>query len=302
MWERAGRLKRGARGVSALDIYRVTQALYGDVIPALLSTDNDMKHAVIHGDDSDTDDYGIAWHNPSDPFAAMDAQGRTVPDSPITYATRGYGLTFGLPSECIADRWKVAAWLQSKRDRSTADAGRIAASRRSTGLESSLHWKSRTHLPMPTPRKGDPTARRTALFDGYGVVAAVMLGHTAYRAELLAPDDRLRDAPPARMWRGHVSIIRPVPMTTVTDGKRARVARVKRTEREIHATTLPYLLARFALIAPGKRVKWTCGTRSGTFTRSTDGRMSVGTPDGPLVKSVRTVTAVERKLTAHLAA
>ena len=105
--EQSGALKRGARGMSSLDVYRITQRLYGDLIPALLSTDNDMHHAVVHGDDSDTDDYAIAWHNPSDPYAAMDQLGRTVPDAPIRYRTRGYGLTFGLPVECVTDRWKL---------------------------------------------------------------------------------------------------------------------------------------------------------------------------------------------------
>jgi hypothetical protein len=322
--EASGSLKRGARGMSALDVYRLTQRLYGDLIPPLLSTDNQAHHAVVHGDDSDTDDYGIAWHNPSDPYTAMDAQGRTVPDSPITYRTRGYGLTFGLPSECITDRWKVAAWISSKRDRSSADAGRTMARRVRVGPESSLHWSPRQGkhgLPMPTPRADDiaTTPRWTALHNGYGAVIAVMLGHAAYRWQYVTACDRVArrftvngrtvvtTGPTEGLWLGHVHVTRPEPKNgTTARGKRTRQTVKRRTVDHYDAPDLQALFARLATVNNGERLTWTCpaptGTRRGTFTRSADGRQSVGTPEGPLVKSVRTADAVERKLTHYCAA
>jgi hypothetical protein len=151
-------------------------------------------------------------------------------------------------------------------------------------------WPTRYKLRRVHGRRADdPTDRTETLANGYCWTE---------REHLTAPS-----ADSERVWVGHSLVTRPAPKNGAsTNGKRSRVARVKRTVDDITASTLPELLARFADVAPGKRARWSCLGKSGTITRAADGRTTVGTPDGPIVKSVRTADAVARKLELHLAA
>jgi hypothetical protein len=262
--ERLGLLKSGRIGRKAQDVLAITQALYGDQIPPLMGTDV-MQWASL---------------TPARTGVRHDVNDDGTPD---------YG-DWASADECYTARHRSHLLTELPHGASLAGvkASDLEDEREHAGALKA--WPTRYKLRRVHGRRiGDPTDRTETLSNGYCWTE---------RDHLTAPG-----ADSERVWIGHKLVTRPAPKNGAsTNGRRARVARVKRTIDEIHATTLPELLARFASVPVGKRAKWTCQGKSGTFTRAADSRMTVGTPQGALVKSVRTVDAVERKLTAYLAA
>jgi len=252
-----GRLRHGLVGVKADDVLSITNMLYPD-LPPVLGTDR------------------IAWATitPARTGVRHDRHDDGSPD---------YGDWASADGCAVArHRTDLLAELPQHATIAGIKADDLADERAHRGQMKA--WPTRYRLPARHGRRlGDPTDRHETLANGYCFIA---------REHLTSPtDDR------ETVFVGWQKVTRPTPRNgTTTAGKRTRQVVKRRTVEHVECATFAELLARFATVAPGERITWSVGTKSGAFTRAADGRSSATDETGPIVKSVRTLDAVRIKL------
>lgn len=253
------RQPRNPVGRAALDIYRLTQLLYGDAIEPLLSTDVAQKRAVVHSGES------------VDPY-----------DVPGVLNRHG--------AVCTLQTWRVRTRLHAVRLRNSEQhhAASLVTACDGVAVRKPRNVSHAIHHPAFTPGKWDAKLttwrpRRDAMPARSGV------------REWDVPNI-LSTEPSDRMHIGNMTI--PRGKLAARKPRQPRQAKVARTIAVKTLDTIPQVFNAVATLNRGERLVITYKGSRFTITRGKgkDGKYAITPPAGKRADGIRTAETVARKV------